>query len=460
MDAIERIHAERLAEQVERLAYHAFQGGRWERAVELSRQSGAKAAGRSAYREAAASLERALEALPHLPETEDRRRLGIDLRFDLRSWLQPIAEHERVVEHLRAAERLAGELDDQKRLGWASAYLSQYLWWMGRPDEAERLGKRAISIAEDSDALDLLTVAIFFTGQGYFNVGNYPGAVDYFQRNVALLEGDRAHQRLGLTGLPSVLSRVWLAWALAEQGAFDDAMKHAEEALSIAEAADQQYSITAACLGIGQVEVWRGNYSQAIPILERAIELSRSWGMNVFFPMTAGMLGLVYALNGRPEEALPLLEEGEANASAVRIFDTSTVATALGTGYLLAGRVDEAATVAERAAELAAKSGFRGSKARVSFLLAEISTHRDVSRRAAPEGHYLQALSLAEELRMRPLIAHIHLGLGQLYQDIGRIQEARVHIAKSAAMLEDMGMVASLELARPLLQKIASATLA
>ena len=52
IDAIERIHAGRLAEQVQLLAHHAFQGELWERAVDLLRQSGAKAASRSAYREA------------------------------------------------------------------------------------------------------------------------------------------------------------------------------------------------------------------------------------------------------------------------------------------------------------------------------------------------------------------------------------------------------------------------
>ncbi len=454
IDAIERIHAGRLAEQVQLLAHHAFQGELWERAVDLLRQSGAKAASRSAYREAAASLEQALEALPHLPDTNESRRQGIDLRFDLRSWLQPIGEPERVVEHLHEAERLARELEDQTRLGWASAYLSQYLWWMGDPDEAERLGQRAISIAEASETLDLLAVANFFTGQGYFNVGNYPAAAEHCRRNVAMLEGERAYQRLGMTGLPSVLSRVWLAWALAEQGEFADAARHAQDALSIAEAAKQQYSITAACLGIGQVEALRGDFLRAIPALERAIELSRSWGMNVFFPMTAGVLGLAYALDGRVDESLPLLEEGEAGASAVRIFDTSTVATALSTGYLLAGRADEAAEVAARTAELAAKSQFRGSEARLSHLLGQIGAQRDPPEFAAAEEHYQRALALADELGMRPLSANTHLGLGQLYQGIGRQREAESHIVKATAMFEDMDMRVPPEQTNPALQPV------
>ena len=36
------------------------------------------------------------------------------------------------------------------------------------------------------------------------------------------------------------------------------------------------------------------------------------------------------------------------------------------------------------------------------------------------EDYYRQALALAEELGMRPLVAHCHLGLGMLYAKIGR----------------------------------------
>ena len=42
------------------------------------------------------------------------------------------------------------------------------------------------------------------------------------------------------------------------------------------------------------------------------------------------------------------------------------------------------------------------------------------------EASYRQALALAEELGMRPLQAHCHLGLGTLYARIGRREQARL----------------------------------
>ena len=60
--------ADRLAEQVERLAHHALRGEVWDKALAYCRQAGEKAMARSAYREAVGYFEQALSALPHLPE--------------------------------------------------------------------------------------------------------------------------------------------------------------------------------------------------------------------------------------------------------------------------------------------------------------------------------------------------------------------------------------------------------
>ena len=63
--AIERLYADRLAEQVERLAYHSVRGELREKAVHYSWQAGAKAAARGALQEARTSFEQALDILKY-----------------------------------------------------------------------------------------------------------------------------------------------------------------------------------------------------------------------------------------------------------------------------------------------------------------------------------------------------------------------------------------------------------
>jgi predicted ATPase len=96
VEALKWLVGGRRTDQVERLAYHAFLGTVWDKALHYSRRAGAKAAVHSAYGEAVACFEHALVALRHLPENRDTRELAIDLRFDLRNGLFPLGEHERI----------------------------------------------------------------------------------------------------------------------------------------------------------------------------------------------------------------------------------------------------------------------------------------------------------------------------------------------------------------------------
>ena len=56
------------------------------------------------------------------------------------------------------------------------------------------------------------------------------------------------------------------------------------------------------------------------------------------------------------------------------------------------------------------------------------------------ESHYQQALALAEELGMRPLVAHCHLGLGTLHSRIGRVDQARTDLAAAIVLYRAMDM--------------------
>jgi hypothetical protein len=52
---------------------------------------------------------------------------------------------------------------------------------------------------------------------------------------------------------------------------------------------------------------------------------------------------------------------------------------------------------------------------------------------------------LAEELGMRPLVAHCHLGLGKLYRRTGKREQARERLATATTMYREMGMTYWLE---------------
>jgi tetratricopeptide (TPR) repeat protein len=112
----------------------------------------------------------------------------------------------------------------------------------------------------------------------------------------------------------------------------------------------------------------------------------------------------------------------------------------LGEAYLLAGRSEGAAELAGRAFDLSVCRKERGHQAWSLRLLGEVAAHRDPPDAEQAEGYFRQALALADELGMRPLLAHCHLGLGMLYRTVGRPDEARAELAAAAELYRAMGM--------------------
>ena len=66
--------------------------------------------------------------------------------------------------------------------------------------------------------------------------------------------------------------------------------------------------------------------------------------------------------------------------------------------------------------------------------------HRDPPEVGKAEDSYRQAIALAEDLGMRPLLAHCHLGLGKLYRWAGNRQQAEDHLITATTMYRDMDM--------------------
>ena len=80
VEALEALTADRVAEQVERLAHHALRGEVWDKAVTYCQQAGARAGPRRVPR-GGGLFDQALQALAHLPEDDDTRERAIELRL-------------------------------------------------------------------------------------------------------------------------------------------------------------------------------------------------------------------------------------------------------------------------------------------------------------------------------------------------------------------------------------------
>jgi tetratricopeptide (TPR) repeat protein len=455
VEALERLAPDRLTEQVERLAYHAFRGEVWDKAVAYARQSGVKATARGAYPEAVAYLEQALETLPRLPERHDTCEQAIDLRLDLRLALFPLGASERILDLLHEAESLAEALGDQRRLGQVGHFMTTAFHVLGDLDRALASGQRTLSIAEALEGFFLQVRANFVLGAVHYSLGDYRRAMDFLGRSVAALTGDLLYQKHGGAGFNSVSSRTFLVWCQAELGVFADGVARGDEGVRIAEAVDHPFSLIQAYSGIGFLYLRKGDLRQAVAVLERGLSVHQEWPTPLMFPVLASPLGLAYALSGRIAEAIPLLEQAVEQATAMRIvYDQPLWLAALSEGYLLAGRLGEASDLAGRALDLARTHKERGNQAHALRLLGEIAAYSDLPQVEPAEDYYRQAIALADDLGMRPLLAHCRYGLGTLYIKTRRLEPARVELTITIALYRAMEMTFWLPQAEAMLARV------
>ena len=163
----------------------------------ICRQAAVKAQRRSAHREALASLEEALEALRHLPETPETREQGIDVRLELRGSLYPLGEFEKMLAYLREAEAMASAISDARRLGLVSIHTAEYLRQTGRFAEARTLAEQALAMGDKLQDVPLQLYAGQYLGLACHALGDYRRASELLR---AVTQSPQPEGRTGAFG--------------------------------------------------------------------------------------------------------------------------------------------------------------------------------------------------------------------------------------------------------------------
>jgi hypothetical protein len=96
--------------------------------------------------------------------------------------------------------------------------------------------------------------------------------------------------------------------------------------------------------------------------------------------------------------------------------------------------------VAQHRLEHLQRRKLRGFQVHALWLLGEIAIQREPADLESAAAHYRQALTLANELGVRPFQAHCHHGLGKLYRHTGRLDLARAALSTAIDLYCSMAM--------------------
>ena len=437
VEVLEALAPDRVGEQAERLAHHALRGEVWGKAVTYCQQAGARAWDRAAFGEAVAFFDQALQAVAHLPTSGDTGRLAIDLRLAVERPLVALGEHGRRRILLGEAEALARALDDRVRLGRVLAGMGQVLRNTGDHDGALAAGRQALELAVELGDSALQVQTSFNLGQVYYFIGDFGRAAEVLRRNVEAADWE--------SGTPStdwrIRSQAWLARTLSALGGFPEGRRHGEEALRLAtrDSRGEQPLIAHSCLGL--LYLAQGDLAHAIRVFEQGLALCRASGNRNWLRVIAAGLGAAYTFQGRLAEGRALLEEASREDIRTGAWQNHALrVTWLSEICRLAGHGEEAEQHAREALRLARQQKERGNEALARHQLGVVQAYASPPDIVQATAHYQQALTLAEEMGMRPLQAHCHRDLGMLYAKIGQRELARTALSTAMEMYRAMEM--------------------
>ncbi len=446
LDALERLaKTAPAADATDVLAHHALGAVRWDKVCHYFDRAGAHAMARSAYREAVASFEQALQGLSYLPEDLSRREQAIDLRLQLHTALLRAGDPVRSLAMLSEAQPIAEALDDAYRLGWTASYLSTHHLMAGDTDGALSHGQRAQALADVCEDETLQVDVRLHLGQAYHARGDYAAAISVLRPNIEFLKAKRDREDVDLASVPGLHSLPWMILCLAETGDFARGEVYIEEALRTAAIGERPYEQVAVDGSAGLLWLRQGYIATATPRLERALERCRTAAIHHLLPIVASYLGGAYLQDGRLSEAIGLLENAVAQAAAIRVMAHHALSVVfLGQAYRLDGRTRDAQTQAERAIRLSQTHHEYGNGAWAYHLLGEALAQDTAAEPKAAEAAFRQALTQAETYGMQPLQAHCHLGLGALYQrhqgQNGSTSQAQAELATASALYRALDM--------------------
>jgi len=369
--AFEELHAGRLEDVCDSLAYHWSEAGDAPKAVQYLVLLAAQAAGRYAHSEAAQVLREALAHCENLPEAErDRRRLEVILQ--LAESLLPLAQIPETLELFLAHRDLVARLDDPALTGPFYFWLAHTYSYLGDQEQAASNARLAIAAARQHGDAATEGKAWYVLCRDAFWSGGFSEGIEHGREALALFERSNEPwwqgQAYWVAGFHHYVLGQFeeafdkMKWADAIWKALQDPRLdpswstgyfHAslgdwelgiEECRGGLERAQDPLN-TAAALGfLGYAYLEKGDLPQAIEALEESTQRLRQAGMQQLLGWFSAFLAEAYLRSGRPEEARDFAHEALAVTEGVRFQYGSGIAQrALGRIAQAEGNPEEAA---------------------------------------------------------------------------------------------------------------------
>lgn len=426
--AIERVYADRLAEQVDRLAHHAVRAGLKAKALQYLREAAARAAGRSANRDAVASFEQALALLDDLPEDERSLATRLDILMQLGQALIGLkgAQTREVEANYRRALELVDELGAEE-----SRFPALWnLWYVSftRGDYAAALAsaERLMATAEQRGDRDLMMEGHHALWPTLSSMGRPLQALAHTREGLALYAPDRdAALRFVYGGHdPAVCGHMHVAVASWHAGYPERALRARDEAMRLARQVGHPLTTAMMLFYTATVLYLCGERASAGEEFERDHALAEEYAFLRWIDLSRIPRHL---RSGARVDASVIAElRGWLDATRTSSWQLAMSACALAELLADAGRAAEGAQVVRSFGERSLTHCLGPELLRLE---AELLLRADAADPQAAESAFRRAVELARQQSSRSCELRAATGLARLLSSRGHKRDAEAVLA-------------------------------
>ncbi len=306
IDAISSIYAN-LDEHYERIAFHAECAGDDENALEYLWLAGLQARRSSATGSLLLIFQHAEQCIERLGETADDRY--VDFVLMACAALLQIGEFSRMKGHIPRALEIARDRQQPEKVCGALCHQSTVCWFDGRFAEGLTASLEALELARELELLPCVFAAQLSLANIHHCMGHVDQALQLQAQLCDMFDGELANARLGATGMPSSTAHAFMGWFLLEVGRYDEALNHAETALSLAKAHSDSYAEVLALTSLGRALLMQHRPDEALHRLMAAKDISQREGYDAILPHLTGRMAAALARTGQAEQAVAMVEE-------------------------------------------------------------------------------------------------------------------------------------------------------
>jgi tetratricopeptide (TPR) repeat protein len=446
--------------QPETLALHFSGAGIGDKAIVYWEKAARLAVSRSAHEESINHLNQGLALLDALPSRTDQDQTELRLQLLLAGQLiatEGYGSNRVGAVYERAAELslACGDLRAQLRVQLG---LEGYHLMRGHFEEAHTIALVAEALVRKSTDRMHGVQARYALANILFHQGDLVSAVAHMDE--CLADYRTLAHRPGAVQDPGVMCLCYSALAQWELGFPDDALRRAQDVVTLAGQLKHKFSMGQALGFRAMVHYFRGELEQALDWAAQAIAICKAGGFAVWLAHAKLIHGRALAELEDSQAGITEMAEGYAMWSSTGAVVTCAFYLSIQAEALaLAGRPDDGLVMLERALTLVSTYSERYYEAEIRRLTGELTLQsaalRGENRDAQAEAWFTGALDAAQSRKLNSLTLRSAMSLGRLWLRQSRPAQAHAVVQAALAAMREGQDTCDLVSARQLLAEIA-----